>query len=63
MKDLERLFVEDEAREVGKKRETDIDEVPLQRVWGLVFNTDAFICRCGLLDVIVVRFFFLSFGI
>jgi hypothetical protein len=61
MRDLERLFIEDEAREAGKKGETDIDEVPLQRVWGLAFNADAFICRCGLLDVIVVCFYFSSF--
>ena len=33
MKDLEKTYAEDEEREDGKKRETDIDEVRFQRVW------------------------------
>jgi len=48
-------------RREGKERTTDIDEVRLQRVWGLTFKTDAFVYRCGLLGDIVVRFFFVAF--
>jgi hypothetical protein len=57
---LEGMFAEDfedeDEGENGKERGTNIDEVRLQRVWGLyLHNTYAFIYRCGLL-VIVVRF-------
>jgi hypothetical protein len=53
----ERIYLEDQEREEEKKRKPNVEEVRLQRVWGLRCNTDAFACRCGLLDVILVRLF------
>ena len=61
MRDSERIYVEDEERKEGKRGGPNIEEVRLQRVWGLTCNTHGFACRCGLLDVIVVRLFFLAF--
>ena len=61
MEHYERMYVEDQKKQEGKKREPNVEEVRLQRVWGLRRNTDAFACRCGLLDVILVWLFILAF--
>jgi hypothetical protein len=35
MRDHERIYLEDQKREEGKKGKPNVEEVRLQRVWGL----------------------------